>query len=124
VPDDEEVLVDENEARRRLGDLLSELEQTASVMQRTDADDTAELSTFDQHPADSGTNLADADREEATLEIVLAQQERVREALGRLDAGTYGRCVDCGRELPEERLEARPEAERCVDCQQKVEARR
>jgi RNA polymerase-binding transcription factor DksA len=48
----------------------------------------------------------------------------VREALARLDAGTYGRCVDCGRELPDERLEARPEAARCVDCQQKVEAMR
>ena len=42
----------------------------------------------------------------------------------RIDAGSYGQCVDCGRELPDERLEARPEAERCVDCQQKAEARR
>jgi len=122
--DDEEVLVEDNEARRRLEELLSELERSAAVLQRTDADDTAELSTFDQHPADSGTNLADADREEATLEVLLAQQERVREALARVDAGSYGRCVDCGKELPDERLEARPEAERCVECQQKVEARR
>ncbi|HET6817580.1 MAG TPA: TraR/DksA C4-type zinc finger protein [Mycobacteriales bacterium] len=116
--------MNDNEARRRLEDLLSELERSAAVLQRTDADDTSELSTFDQHPADSGTNLADADREEATLEVLLAQQERVREALARVEAGTYGRCVDCGRELPDERLEARPEAERCVECQQKVEARR
>jgi RNA polymerase-binding transcription factor DksA len=50
--------------------------------------------------------------------------ERVREALGRLDEGAYGRCVDCGRELPDERLEVRPEAERCVDCQQRAESRR
>ena len=83
-----------------------------------------ELTTLDQHPADSGTNLADADREEASLEVLLAQEERVREALSRLDAGSYGKCVDCGRALPDERLEARPEAERCVDCQQKAEARR
>src|SRR5437660_2368180 len=119
-----EVLVDENEARRRLEQLLGDLERSASVLQHDDGRDTGELSTFDQHPADSGTNLADADREEATLEVLLGQQERVREAISRLDAGTYGRCVDCGRELPEERLEARPEAERCVDCQQRVEARR
>jgi DnaK suppressor protein len=118
------VLVDDNEAHRRLEQLLAELEQSAAVLQRNGARDTGELTSFDQHPADSGTNLADADREEASLEVLLGQQERVREALARLDAGTYGRCVDCGRELPEERLEARPEAERCVDCQQKVEARR
>jgi RNA polymerase-binding transcription factor DksA len=118
------VLVDANDARRRLEELLSELERSAAVLQRTDADDTGELTTLDQHPADSGTNLADADREEATLEVLLAQQERVREALARVDAGSYGKCVDCGRELPDERLEARPEADRCVECQQRVEARR
>jgi RNA polymerase-binding transcription factor DksA len=119
-----EVRVDVTAARQRLEELLGELERSAAVLQRMDARDDSELSTFDQHPADSGTNLADADREEASLEVLLAQQERVREALSRVDAGTYGRCVECGRELPDERLEARPEAERCVDCQQKVEARR
>lgn len=115
--------MDDNEARKRLEELLTELEQSSAVLQRGGAD-TGELSSLDQHPADSGTNLADADREEASLEVLLGQQERVREALARLDAGTYGQCVDCGRELPDERLEARPEAERCVECQQRVEARR
>lgn len=91
------------------------------MLQRSEGE-TGELTTVDQHPADSGTNLADADREEASLEILHAQQERVREALERVDAGTYGRCVDCGTGLPDERLEARPEASRCVNCQQRVEA--
>lgn len=116
--------MDDNVARERLEELLRELERSAAVLQHDEAGETGELSTFDQHPADSGTNLADADREEASLEVLLAQQERVRAALQRLGAGSYGRCVDCGRDLPDERLEARPEAERCVDCQQKVEARR
>ena len=116
--------MNDNEARARLEELLGELEQSAAVLQGDDAGDTGELTSLDQHPADSGTNLADADREEASLEVLLAQQERVRAALGRVDAGTYGQCVDCGRDLSDERLEARPEAERCVDCQQKVEARR
>jgi len=31
--------------------------------------------------------------------------------------GTYGQCVDCGKPVPEGRLEARPEASRCVACQ-------
>jgi RNA polymerase-binding transcription factor DksA len=107
--------------RKRLTELLSELDASEQVLGHSGGD-SGELSTLDQHPADSGSNLVDADREEATLEIVRAQQERVRAALARVDAGTYGQCVDCGRELPDERLEARPEAERCVDCQQKAEA--
>jgi DnaK suppressor protein len=114
--------VDANVARSRLEELLAELQSSAAVLQHAGGADTGELSTVDQHPADSGTSLADADREEASLEVLLAQQERVRRALGRVDAGTYGQCITCGRQLPEERLEARPEAERCVDCQQKAEA--
>ena len=114
--------MDANAARKRLEELLAELEASTAVLQHSGGADTGELSSIDQHPADSGTSLADADREEASLEVVLAQQERVRAALARVDAGTYGQCVSCGRELPEERLDARPEAERCVDCQQKAEA--
>lgn len=110
--------------RARLEQLLSELEESAAVLQRSGGSDTGELSSHDQHPADSGTNLADADREVASLEVLQGQQERVKEALARVDAGTYGRCVDCGKELPAERLEARPEAARCVDCQQRAEAAR
>lgn len=119
---EEEVPVEAQVARARLEELLGELDASAAVVQRGAAEAEGELNTLDQHPADSASNLVDADREEATLEIVLAQQERVREALARLDAGTYGQCVDCGRQLPDERLEARPEAARCVDCQQRQEA--
>jgi DnaK suppressor protein len=40
---------------------------------------------------------------------------RVEAALGRLDSGGYGRCTVCGREVDDERLEARPETDRCRD---------
>lgn len=118
----QEVPVDLALARTRLEQLLAELEQSARMLQRAGGGESGEPTTIDQHPADSGTNLADADREEASLEILQAQQERVQEALARLDAGSYGKCVDCGQALPEERLEARPEAARCVTCQQRAES--
>jgi DnaK suppressor protein len=41
----------------------------------------------------------------------------VDEALARLDAGTFGTCVRCGRPIAPERLEALPWAARCIDCQ-------
>jgi DnaK suppressor protein len=45
----------------------------------------------------------------------------VREALARIDDGTFGKCVDCGREIPEARLEAVPWTPYCVEDQQKRE---
>lgn len=43
--------------------------------------------------------------------------EEIDAALDRIAAGTYGRCVHCGTDIPEERLEFRPHAPGCVACQ-------
>lgn len=37
-------------------------------------------------------------------------------ALGRIEAGTYGTCANCGKEIPAGRLEAHPWASLCIDC--------
>jgi RNA polymerase-binding transcription factor DksA len=42
--------------------------------------------------------------------------EEIDAALARIDAGTYGSCDRCGAAIPEERLELRPFAGRCVRC--------
>ena len=52
-----------------------------------------------------------------------ASLDEVAEALGRIDSGTYGVCVDCGEAIPEKRLEALPASARCMDCQRKAEHR-
>jgi DnaK suppressor protein len=46
--------------------------------------------------------------------------EQVEAALQRLDEGTFGNCVRCGRPIPPERLEAIPWAAHCIDCQRIV----
>jgi phage/conjugal plasmid C-4 type zinc finger TraR family protein len=38
-------------------------------------------------------------------------------ALVRLVEGNYGVCVECGKDIPEARLRAKPEAARCFECQ-------
>jgi DnaK suppressor protein len=45
------------------------------------------------------------------------QLEAVDAALERLDEGTFGTCRSCSRPIAEERLEARPWAALCIDCQ-------
>ena len=46
--------------------------------------------------------------------------EQVEAALRRLDEGTFGACVRCGRPIAAERLEALPWAAHCIDCQRIV----
>ncbi len=45
------------------------------------------------------------------------QLEAVDAALARLEDGTFGICRNCGRPISEERLEARPWAALCIECQ-------
>ena len=42
--------------------------------------------------------------------------QQIDKALDRINQGTYGRCVKCGKEIPQERLEVLPYALMCVNC--------
>ncbi len=107
-------------ARTRLEGVLADLDASASTL-RGEGGDLGELSHLDQHPAEAASELTEQERDEAVIAVVTAQRHEVVAALRRLDEGTYGRCVDCGEPLPDERLDARPEAARCMSCQQKLE---
>jgi RNA polymerase-binding transcription factor DksA len=63
-----------------------------------------------------GTSMA-VDRLAAvsTQEQLLTMLEQVRRARQRVADGTYGVCEVCRRPIPEERLEVRPWAVRCVE---------
>ena len=42
-------------------------------------------------------------------------------ALERIDAGTYGTCVTCGKPIGDDRLEAIPYAAQCIECRSREE---
>lgn len=46
--------------------------------------------------------------------------DEIDAALARIDAGTFGRCLSCGIDIPAERLQLRPFAAACVPCQQRI----
>ncbi|MBE3589511.1 MAG: TraR/DksA C4-type zinc finger protein [Firmicutes bacterium] len=81
-----------------------------------------ELSTYDNHPADIGGELQFRSQDLAFRAEADGALERVQAALARLDDGTYGLCLRCGRGIDRDRLEALPEAELCLACQQRAEA--
>jgi RNA polymerase-binding transcription factor DksA len=51
----------------------------------------------------------------AAQEQLLAMLKDIRRARQRIADGTYGACEVCGKPIPDERLEARPWAVRCVE---------
>ncbi len=73
--------------------------------------------------ADLSAELTEADREEALAEAAHARREEALAALQRINAGTYGVCIDCGKAIPEERLAFRPEVARCLEDQKAFENR-
>jgi len=58
----------------------------------------------------------------ALMQLKAETLERVSEALKRLDAGTFGTCVECEDDIAERRLRALPFALRCTSCEEEREA--
>jgi DnaK suppressor protein len=52
----------------------------------------------------------------AVVRALRSNLQDVERALIKMDAGGYGTCERCGKEIPAERLEAIPWALLCVDC--------
>ena len=105
-------------ARKRLEEMCEELEKSISVLQGEQTA-TGETPGAPQDQAGAGTSLSETDRTQAALDGLQVQRRQVLDALSRVEHGTYGTCADCGSPIPPGRLEARPEADRCVACQSK-----
>ena len=58
------------------------------------------------------------DIEFALIQMKSETLNKINDALGRLEHGSYGYCFDCGEEIAEKRLRALPFAVRCKDCEE------
>ena len=70
--------------------------------------------------AAAATQVFEQQRDLALREKNEQQLQAVDAALARIDAGTFGTCIRCGRPIAPERLEALPWAAHCIDCQRIV----
>lgn len=110
-----------------LRDELERLKQAALAGVRRAA---GELKEEDADLFRDGGVTGDGALAEAEFERDVAGAGQVRAALtaivaaeGRLAAGEYGLCEDCGEAIGFARLEAQPAASRCVRCQEQAEKR-
>jgi DnaK suppressor protein len=81
-------------------------------------DETGELvsGSADQHMADTATETVEREIGNTLEEHDERLLGEIDAALARIEAGTYGKCVNCGAQIPAERLEAMPWATLCIDC--------
>ncbi|WP_243123912.1 TraR/DksA C4-type zinc finger protein [Pelotomaculum schinkii] len=84
-------------------------------------DSISELSTYDNHPADIGTEVFERSKDFALRESAMISVAAVDDALNRINEGTYGVCDVCGKEIALERLEALPSTTICRDCKEAEE---
>lgn len=95
-----------------------------SHVSTTVKDATGDLSSYSYHMADQGT-----DNMERELGFMFASKSgrlvyHIDEALHRMEKGTYGKCVACGKQISKARLTAVPHARLCIDCKSAEEERK
>ncbi|PLR97689.1 TraR/DksA C4-type zinc finger protein [Bacillus sp. T33-2] len=73
-----------------------------------------ELSAYDNHPGDEGTELFEREKDLALNQHLAFRIENADRAIQAIDNGTYGKCEECGEEIPLERLQAVPETTFCI----------
>jgi DnaK suppressor protein len=107
--------IDAAHARARL------VEEQVRLRAEFDAEDLElpEQMTYGSQAA-AATQVSDQNRTQALRERAARDLALVEAALRRLDAGIYGRCEACGRQIDPARLEALPWAARDVECQRQV----
>ncbi|WP_286726360.1 TraR/DksA C4-type zinc finger protein [Pelotomaculum sp. PtaB.Bin117] len=85
-------------------------------------DSVGELSTYDNHPADIGSEVFERSKDFALRENAAITLAAVNEAIEKINNGTYGICDVCGEKIQKERLEAVPYTTKCRDCKEAEEA--
>src|SRR5712692_5331791 len=94
---------------------------TDEALRRTGGGAAGNLSNMPIHMADLGT---DNFEQEFTLSLLQNEEHALEEidaAIGRVDKGSFGRCEECDKEIPRDRLKALPYARHCLACARKLE---
>jgi len=99
----------------KLEELLKEADRTVDGM--TDAKAENFPDPTDRASLESNRNFTLRIRDRERKLIV-----KIKEALARIDDGSYGKCEECGENIGRERLEARPVTTLCIDCKSLQEA--
>ena len=104
--------------------LRGDLDQmTDEALRRDQPQSSGNLSNVPLHMADVGTENYDQEFTLGLIENERGTLEEIQDALGRIDAGTFGRCLECNTPIPKPRLQALPYTRHCIQCARELESR-
>jgi DnaK suppressor protein len=112
--DQEKLLFFKGLLEERLHVLLEEAGKTCSDMRQDNNGDFPDPTDRASLESDRNFLLRIKDRERKLI-------MKVKEALDRIDNGTFGICESCGKPISEKRLMARPVTTECIDCKTEEE---
>jgi len=78
-------------------------------------------------PTDMEELGSDNTEQELTLNLLGSDEDildQIEAAIQRIEDGGYGRCEDCGEQIPEIRLDAIPYAAECMQCASQQEIKK
>jgi len=102
-------------------ELVEEIESlTGRMLDSTTGEGSEDNSIYSLHMADQGTDAMEREKNYLFAQRNDDHIRRLDEALKRIDAGTFGVCVVCGKLIEKERLEAVPTTQKHVDCKNQM----
>lgn len=106
---------------KQLEQELEEVQRDLQSYQENLKDSIGELSLYDNHPADVGTETFEKSKDLALRDQLRRRYDDIKGAIDRIRRGSYGICLSCGRPIDPDRIAAIPEASRCISCQERTE---
>ena len=76
----------------------------------------------DSNLGDTATATYDRELDQSLEEGAQQTLIAIKDALAKIESGSYGRCEVCGKPIGEDRLAAIPWARLCIDDQRKADA--
>jgi YteA family regulatory protein len=105
--------------RARVLNLINQMKENGVVDYYNEM--SSELSFYDNHPSDVATELFDKERGLALRGNEISIIKKIEDSLKNIENNTYGKCMHCGKDIIEERLEFIPYAANCVSCQKSID---
>lgn len=111
--------------KKKLDTFKKRLESRQQELRRTVTRTQADGRTVDE---DTAQDIADRAASSYNKEFLFSQSnndrqllQMVESALARIREGSFGECINCGKDINPKRLEAVPWTRHCIECQEKLE---